>query len=230
MAKKRTVKRRRFARTVRKYSVIPWKTLLAGEKKLASYSFGTAGTLIGRTHGIAGTGSIAMNDYLIQNSQIVQGTGVNQRVGNKIKFTDLQLRLHFTLGAGDRVRVIVGKIAQPDIAQATSNDAVGTIVEALSPNFLFMPPTTGSILQPDYQLDPARRCTVLMDKMIYADQPGGAACYKRLVKNVNLNMIREYSNSASNAPIDGSWFLYMSCSNTASNYVFGTVTMKWTDQ
>jgi hypothetical protein len=187
-----------------------------------TYGFTTTG--LGTASGVLGTGSLAMNDYLLNSSTaITQGSGINNRTGNKLYFTNLYVRTYVGLGAAGRVRVIIGKTVDPNMAKQSSNTLLTAVIEGTT---VLEPPAAqnGSMTAIDYPIANANDVKILHDK-IYVNNTGQTTEVP-IEFNTALRLQRGYDTSGN--VVEGSWFVYFVASATTN--VTGLFKLSYADQ
>lgn len=187
---------------------------------------------VGNATGVAGTGSWATNDYLLNGGAVIaQGTNIYNRLANKIFITKLRVNLAFSINAGYSFRVIVGKCTDPVAAQQTTNALLTAYLEQASPNVLFELVQNGTAPPADMKLyDPAKNARILYDKRFHGKEPGAQKYYGNIKFTKKLDLARSYD--ITNKIQTGSWFLYIVSSDTVANAalnVTGTVMMNFVD-
>lgn len=192
------------------------------------YSFNNVG--IGNSTGVYGTGSLGMNDYLMNNNTAINtGTSVNNRLSNNIYFTTLQARLFFNLSPLARVRVIVGKTNDPDLASAATNTAITGLIESTE---VLLPNLRGTTLGVvEYFPNTESHVSILADVMLGGHTSVANNVGLKIVPfevEIPLNLQRSYDNSGN---VDrGSWFIYMVTTDPTLTTVFGSIKANWAQQ
>lgn len=229
---KTTNKRKRYARRViKKSSIVAAVKSLIPRADLRKVTYGLNAITIGTNTGVLGTGAMAFNDYLLNNSgHITTGTGLQSRLGNHItmKYLDVDLMLNLASSVG--VRLIIGKNRlTSEIANLSSNANLTAYIESA---------TGGVFNQVDFGGTPAAQAyhyatadvkgfTVLKDVKLVGQEPASSTTYFPLRMRVPLNMERLYNTGGTVE--SGDWFIYL-CATGAPATVSGTIRCVWTDQ
>jgi len=176
---------------------------------------------IGTSSGVTGTGSLAVNDYILNGlSNIATGTSVSQRLGNKLYFTTMLIDLAATMTANGRIRVIVGKTKDPKAALQSTNTLLTAYIEGTQ---VLEPPlvgVSGTIPIIDYPVSAATDISVISDRT-FLNMGGSSSGITMMKYEVPLKQMRGYDNSSN--VIDGSWFLYIVGSDAGTVTVTGIV-------
>jgi len=228
-------KRRRPARksSKRSISVLVKKVLRRNQEEkyityaLNNYTFGTSST--------ASPPSAAWNEQLLNlvagtPTTIQSGTGISNRIGNKIVFNRFQMKCYMTVPALDRVRIIVGKTADPVFESITSQPVLAAKVEANSGGagsvFEEITSSSNSLLFADQMRSVATDVAIIHDHT-YINYDSSADQLVPVIINKKLNLPRHWEQAA--AATKGSWFVYM-VGTASSTAIFGTMKITWYDE
>lgn len=201
------------------------------DTKALSYGFSAVG--IGRSSGILGTGSLAMNDYLLNGgSEISVGTADYQRLGNRIKFKYLELDLLVTVPAGNGVRLIVGKSSLLSFGgtESTTNAILTGAIESSTLGVMNAVLQGGVPTGYFYQMlarPEKRSVTILKDSTFTAPEPAAQNTFLPIRMRVPLNHVQTYVGVT---PTRGSFFIYLVAENTTTAVtVDGTIRAVWSE-
>lgn len=186
-------------------------------------------TIVGQASGAINVGSLCFNDLLLNaGSNIAPGTGINQRIGNKIYFTHMKVRLTVSVpnSANAKFRIIVGKSTDPKLALQTTNTLATAYVEGTA--VLEAPLTTafGTVPIVSFPLSPGTPFKILHDTT-HVNKAGGTASSVIVDFTVPLALMRVYDNSA--VVTEGSVFCYMVSNSTSGVIVDGTIKLMYAD-
>jgi len=192
-------------------------------KKDNYLTFGLNNVSLGAASGAYGTGSICLTDFLMNGtSGIAGGTAVNQRLGNKLYFTTLKMRLRANISPLNSVRVIIGKTVDPLIAKSATN----TVATAAIESTIVLEPVLqgGTATFVDYPLSNTLDVKILHDKVYI--QTTGAQSSIDINTDLWLALQRGYDNSSN--VLVGSYFIYLVAS--AATNLYGYVKVGFSDQ
>lgn len=189
-------------------------------------STGFNATVIGTATGVVGTGSLGLNDYIINSlSAIALGQGVNNRNGNSLKFLTMQVRLYCSLPVGSRVRMVIAKTVDAGLSGLTTNGALTSFVEG---NYLADSPLGGSIVGKIDSVADKGDETILLDRT-WCNDTGAATAILPMTFDMPLNLLRRYQDSTPFAADRGGFYLYMVSSVASTTLVSGYVKVLYTD-
>jgi len=180
---------------------------------------------IGSGTGVINVGTLAINDYILNNfANIATGGAINQRLGNKLYFTTLKVRMFANIPNGGRLRVIVGKSMDPKAALQVNNTALTAYIEGTT---VLEPPlvaVSSAVGVSDYLITNAGEFKILYDKN-FVNTNGAATSNVPVEFTVPIKLLRGYDNSTN--VIEGSWFLYMASPGYVTSSITGTVKLNW---
>ncbi len=234
-AKKRVYRRKKAtsSRLIKKVTR-SIKRSLAKQADHKALSWGASAIGIGTANGVIGTGSFAMNDYLMNgNSTITVGTAEDERLGNVIRWKYLEIDLLVTVPSGNGVRLIVAK-SQTNYwsatNQMTSNLNLTAGVESATGGIV-RPVATGAIPTGYFYqflaLPEKRGSTVLRDMSFTAPEPANQNTYLPIKMKIPLNYTQHFSGIDTTR---GSFFVYLVAENSTTQPTMdGTIRAVFTD-
>lgn len=230
-------RKRRFARKVVKRTTAQVgrvvKKVLAKTAEPRYLLYGINQIAVGISSGAAGTGSYALNQYLMNGgANIALGTALNQRTGNKIRVESIDLDIVIILAAGVGCKMLVVKEAGANtLMQDTTNTALTTHLENAA--FSMEPVTNGGVPSGYFYVPAGEKDTVgyqlIKDHKFYAQEPAGSNTYFPVRMRIPLNMTQTYNSAGT--PLGGDWGIYfVSSSATAANCtITGSIRMNFRD-
>lgn len=185
---------------------------------------------VGTSSGVLGTGSMAFNDYLMNNNiHISTGNGANNRLGAHIFLRYVDVRLFVNMATLDRVRLIIGKARDPFASVQVTNTGLTALVEGPA---ILQANLRGTASGPiDYFSSTSSEYQILVDTMLGADGASAVTTSSRIASfqaKVPLNVQRAYD--ATGTPSKGSWFIYLVSTSAATTGVTGSIRMSWANQ